>query len=242
MPGPAPGRPAPWPRRKSGRSSASRRGCSSPSGWAGRRSTSRLPDTSCPAGPSPLAAGPRSIPSPCAGRRSPPAPGKTASCFEAAPVPPPPPASCGGFPPPGGEAHPLPAQQKGGGDGRHLHHLLVIVEGPAPVGRVVRVGAVHQPLPKQGKPLRSAPGGPQGAQPPQHPGEALHPGGVFPVVGGVSPQLQSGIPGGKAAPYRLQELQKSPFHVLPGAQGVLTNGQIKARHDAHPFRPLVAMP
>lgn len=105
-----------------------------------------------------------------------------------------------------------------------------------------RVGAVHQPLPEQRQVFRPAPSGPQGPQPPQHPGKGLHPGRPLPVVGGVGAQLQPGVPGGEAALYRLQQLQQSALHILPGAQGILMDGQLETRHSPHPFSPLVAMP
>ena len=86
------------------------------------------------------------------------------------------------------------------------------------------VGAVHQPLSEQGQILQTAALAPQGGQPPQHSGEGLHAGGALPVVGGEVPQVEAGVSLGKAALYRLQQLEEGSLHVGPGAEGVLLYG------------------
>ncbi len=49
-------------------------------------------------------------------------------------------------------------------------------------------------------------------------------------MGGVPAQPQPCAAPGKAPPHRLQQLQKGPLHVSPGAQGIFMDVQVKSVH------------
>ena len=107
--------------------------------------------------------------------------------------------------------------------GGHLHHALVKGADVAPVFLVGRVHAMDDALPPlgpEGLGLRHTPGQ-QGNDAEQHPGEALHAGNAFVIVGAGGGEHQAGLAGGEILHRGTDDGEGRVDYILPGAKGIM---------------------
>ena len=131
-------------------------------------------------------------------------------------------------------------QAQGDGQGGHLAHLLFKVHDVAPVFGAFGVGAFHQAPAVQPAPVLDfrlhglgqlgVVGPQQGAKPPQHPGPALHAGGLFAVGGAAAAHMEQRTPVGVEPAQRADHVQQKPDGILAAAQGIFGQSRCKQIH------------